>query len=309
MDRHYGRVINWTGDGLLAEFASVVEAVQCAVEIQRELKARNDLLDDDRRMDFRVGINLGDVMVDGNELFGEGVNIAARLQAIAPVGGILVSGTSFDQVRGKLALDFDFMGRQSVKNIADQIPAYAVVLDPGARPTSRRISRSGNGYADAGSAGFDPAPHARTRGSRAAALHGPFAGFWRRGVAFTVDIFIAAAVSILLSDLTGGNFEPFIVLIYAAYLTGFESSEWQASIGKRIMGLKVIDERGERLTISRAMGRNFAKLLSLLTLMIGFVMTAFTERKQGLHDKLADTFVIDEDARAVAEGREQKFFY
>lgn len=309
LDRHYGRMINWTGDGLLAEFASVVEAVQCAVEIQRELKARNDLVDADRRMEFRVGINLGDVMVDGNELFGEGVNIAARLQSIAPVGGVLLSGTSFDQVRGKLALDFDFMGRQSVKNISDQIPAYAVVLDPNARPTSRRISRSGETYADAGTFDPRPAPHARSRGSRAAALRGPYGGFWRRAVAFGVDMYIAVAVSFLLSDLFNESFEPLFVLIYAAYLTGFESSEWQASIGKRIMGLKVIDERGERLTISRALGRNFAKVASAVPLMLGFIWAAFSEKKQCWHDSLADTLVIDEDALAVAEGREQKFFY
>lgn len=309
LDRHYGRTINWTGDGLLAEFASVVEAVQCAVEIQRELRARNDLLDEDRRMEFRVGINLGDVMVDGNELFGEGVNIAARLQSIAPVGGVLLSGTAFDQVRGKLALDFDFVGRQEVKNISEKIPAYTVVLDPNAKPTSRRISRSGDSYADAGSFDLHPASPARARSPRAAALGGPYAGFWRRSVAFSVDMYIAVAVSFLLSDLTGGSFEPLIALIYAAYLTGFESSEWQASIGKRIMGLKVIDERGERLTISRALGRNFAKVVSAAALMLGFIWIVFSDKKQAWHDSLADTLVIDEDALAVKEGREQKFLY
>lgn len=317
LDRHYGRIVNWTGDGLLAEFSSVVESVQCAVEIQKELKTRNDEVEIDRRMEFRIGINLGDVMVDGNELFGEGVNIAARLQSIAPVGGVLVSGTAFDQVRGKIPVDFDFVGRQQVKNISDHIPAYAVVMDPAARPTSRRISRSGDSYADSGSFGRDTElrPGTRvhrsssTRSMRAAAQHGPFAGFWRRGVAFTVDIYIAVAVSFLLSDITGGTFEPLIALIYAGYLTGFESSEWQASIGKRIMGLKVIDERGERLTITRALGRNFAKALSALPLFLGFIWVTFSEKNQGWHDSLADTLVIDEDASAIQENREQKFFY
>ena len=144
---------------------------------------------------------------------------------------------------------------------------------------------------------------------RAAAQHGPFAGFWRRGVAFTVDIYIAVAVSFLLSDITGGTFEPLIALIYAGYLTGFESSEWQASIGKRIMGLKVIDERGERLTITRALGRNFAKVLSAAPLFLGFIWVTFSEKNQGWHDSLADTLVIDEDASAIQENREQKFFY
>lgn len=312
LDRHYGRVVNWTGDGLLAEFASVVESVECAVAIQKELKSRNEPLDKDRRMEFRVGINLGDVIVDGDELFGEGVNIAARLQSIAPVGGVLVSGTAFDQVRGKLALDFDFMGRQQVKNIADHIPAYAVVMDPSSRPTSKRISRSGENWTDTDSFARHPHPSSAasyTSTSRATALVGPYAGFWRRGVAFSVDMFIAVAVSMLLSDITGGTFEPLIALIYAGYLTGFESSEWQASIGKRVMGLKVVDERGERLTISRALGRNFAKALSAAPLFLGFIWNVFSDKGQCWHDSLADTLVIDEDAAAIKDGREQKFFY
>jgi adenylate cyclase len=310
MDRHYGRIINWTGDGLLAEFASVVEAVQCAVEIQRELTARNDLLDDQERMDFRVGINLGDVMVDGNELFGEGVNIAARLQSIAPVGGILVSGTAFDQVRSKMGLDFDFMGRQRVKNIADHIPAYSVVLDPNAQPTSRRISHSTERHADNSS--FDyakTAPHEAFRTELASAQSGPFAGFWRRTIAMIVDFYICTAFAFLISDLTGALAEPYIALIYLIYLSGFESSPWQASIGKRVMGLRVIDERGERLTIMRAFGRNFAKLVSVVTGLFGFLWAAFSERKQGFHDIIANTYIVNEDGLATKEGRSQKFLY
>jgi adenylate cyclase len=128
---HRGRLVNTAGDSVLAEFASVVNAVDCAVRIQRDLAERNAALPEAQRMLFRIGINLGDVMVDGSDLFGEGVNIAARLQQIAEPGGVLISGPVFDQVRNKLSLGFDFLGAQSVKNIAEAVPAYRVVLGPG----------------------------------------------------------------------------------------------------------------------------------------------------------------------------------
>jgi len=127
---HRGRVVNTAGDSLLAEFASVVEAVQCAVSIQRELAARNEVLSPGRRMQFRIGLNLGDVMVEGDDLFGEGVNIAARLQAVAQPGGICISGTVFDQVKNKLSIGYDFLGRQAIKNIADEVPIYRIKLSP-----------------------------------------------------------------------------------------------------------------------------------------------------------------------------------
>lgn len=127
--RHHGRVVSWSGDAVLADFSSVVESVQCAVEIQRELKAQNESLDPSQRMAFRIGVNLGDVMIDDHDIFGEGVNIAARLQSIAPPGGILISGSVHDQIRNKLALGYNFMGNQQVKNIADQVPAFVVLHD------------------------------------------------------------------------------------------------------------------------------------------------------------------------------------
>jgi len=130
IERHRGRVVNTAGDGLLAEFPSVVEAVQCAVESQRELAARNEPLADSERMDFRLGINLGDVMVEGDDIFGEGVNIAARLQELAPAGGICISRTVHDQVRNKLTLGYHFLGGKKVKNIADEVPVYQVLLEP-----------------------------------------------------------------------------------------------------------------------------------------------------------------------------------
>ncbi|MDP6405454.1 MAG: adenylate/guanylate cyclase domain-containing protein [Alphaproteobacteria bacterium] len=124
IDRHRGNLVNTAGDSVLADFPSVVEAVQCAVEVQQELGGRNADLPDGRRMDFRIGINVGDVMVKGGDLFGEGINVAARLQEIAQPGGICVSGTVYDQVRNKLTLGFEFLGQRAVKNIAEEVPVY-----------------------------------------------------------------------------------------------------------------------------------------------------------------------------------------
>jgi adenylate cyclase len=128
---HAGRVVNTAGDAVLAEFASVVRAVECAIGVQRALAERNAGLPEDRRMQFRIGINLGDVMVENGDLYGDGVNVAARLQALAEPGGILISGAVFEHVKDKLAVGFDYLGEQSVKNIAAQVPAYRVLLQPG----------------------------------------------------------------------------------------------------------------------------------------------------------------------------------
>ena len=146
IERHHGRVVSWSGDAVLADFSSVVESVQCAVEIQRELKAQNDTVAEKERMNFRIGINLGDVMIDEHDIFGEGVNIAARLQALATPGGILISGSVHDQVKNKLALGFNFMGHQQVKNISDQVPVFVVAHD--AAPSLP----IGAGFADGGAA-------------------------------------------------------------------------------------------------------------------------------------------------------------
>ncbi len=135
--RHHGRTVNTWGDGLLAEFASPVEAVTCAAEVQRELRSRNDAEADQPAMLFRIGINLGDVMVDGEDLYGEGVNVAARLEAQAEPGGIAISRTVYDQVRNKLGLGFEFVGEREVKNIADKVEVYRVVLDGTGQPQAQ----------------------------------------------------------------------------------------------------------------------------------------------------------------------------
>ena len=121
---HRGRVVDSPGDNLLAEFASVVDAVCCAVEIQETLRARSAELPENRRMEFRMGINLGDVIVDGDRIYGDGVNIAARLEGLAEGGGICVSGTVFDQVESKLAFEYDYLGEQAVKNIKRPVRVY-----------------------------------------------------------------------------------------------------------------------------------------------------------------------------------------
>ena len=128
---HRGRVVDSPGDNLLAEFTSVVDAVQCAVVIQTTLRAENANLPQNRRMDFRIGINLGDVVVDGERIYGDGVNIAARMEGLAEGGGICVSGSVFEQVKGKVSVNFEDLGLQQVKNIAESIRAYRAVLGSG----------------------------------------------------------------------------------------------------------------------------------------------------------------------------------
>ena len=136
VERHDGRTINTWGDAVIAEFGSVVEAVQCAIEVQRELGARNRDLPEAEQMWFRIGINLGDVMVENDDLYGEGVNIAARLQELAEPGGILVSGPVYDMVRNKLSVGFDCLGQQPVKNVSEPVTSYRIVLDGDARPAA-----------------------------------------------------------------------------------------------------------------------------------------------------------------------------
>jgi adenylate cyclase len=126
---HRGRIVKTTGDGLLIEFASVVDAVRCAVAVQRACVERETALPQDRRIEFRVGINLGDIVVEGDDILGDGVNIAARLEGIAEPGGICISGVVFDQVRGKVEVEFVDLGEQSLKNIAQPVRAYRVLLD------------------------------------------------------------------------------------------------------------------------------------------------------------------------------------
>jgi adenylate cyclase len=134
VERHDGRVVNTWGDALIAEFPSVVEAVQCAIEVQQELSVHNADRPEAQRMRYRIGINLGDVMVDGSDIYGDGVNIAARLQELAEPGGILISGPVYDQVHNKLSIGFDCLGQQQVKNVAAPVMSYRIALGGRAAP-------------------------------------------------------------------------------------------------------------------------------------------------------------------------------
>ena len=127
IERHDGRIVNTWGDAVIAEFGSVVEAVQCAVETQQELSSHNGGLPEAQRMRFRIGINLGDVMVEGDDVYGDGVNIAARLQELAEPGGILISGPVYEQVYNKLSIGFDCLGEQRLKNVANPVTGYRVL--------------------------------------------------------------------------------------------------------------------------------------------------------------------------------------
>jgi TolB-like protein/class 3 adenylate cyclase len=127
--KHGGRLVKSTGDGVLLEFPSVVDAVECAVAVQAVMHQRNEGVPVDRRMLFRIGINLGDILIEGDDILGDGVNIAARLESIAEPGGICISSSAYDQVRGKVAVEFTDLGEQTFKNIARSVRAYTVGLN------------------------------------------------------------------------------------------------------------------------------------------------------------------------------------
>lgn len=138
---HGGRLVKLMGDGALVEFPSVVDAVECAVAIQRGMVGRNTDLPEDRQIVFRIGINLGDIIIDGDDIYGDGVNVAARLEGLAPPGQVMISGKVFDEVRGKLDLDFRDLGVQSVKNIAEPIHVSQAALE-GTEPRTALASSS-----------------------------------------------------------------------------------------------------------------------------------------------------------------------
>jgi len=130
IEQFRGRVVDSPGDNLLAEFSSVVDAVQCAVEIHEVIRAKNEELPEDRRMLFRIGVNLGDVIEEGNRIYGDGVNIAARLEGLAEAGGICISGSAHEQIKNKLALGYEYIGEHTVKNIVEPVKVYRVPMGP-----------------------------------------------------------------------------------------------------------------------------------------------------------------------------------
>jgi class 3 adenylate cyclase len=133
--QHHGRVVDTVWDNLLAEFASVVDAVQGAVAIQKEIKSRNARMPESRRMLFRIGINLGDLVVEDDRIYGDGVNIAARLEALADPGGICISRTAYDQIEDKLPLGYEYLGEKTAKNTIKPLRVYRVLFDPEEKTT------------------------------------------------------------------------------------------------------------------------------------------------------------------------------
>jgi adenylate cyclase len=151
IQQHRGRVVGTAGDSVLAEFASVVDAVQCGVEIQQVLRAKNAMLPENRRMEFRIGINLGDVIEEGDTIYGDGVNIASRLEGLAEAGGICISESAYQQIENKLPLRYDYLGEHEVKNIAKPVRVYRARIEPEAvppklaeekQPVQKRLSKA-----------------------------------------------------------------------------------------------------------------------------------------------------------------------
>jgi adenylate cyclase len=130
IDQFRGRVVDAPGDNLLAEFSSVVDAIECAVEIQRKLKAKNAEIHENRRMEFRIGVNLGDVIEEDERIYGDGVNVAARIEGLAKPSEINISRTTYDQIKHKLNLGYEYLGEHTVKNLAEPVRVYRVLMEP-----------------------------------------------------------------------------------------------------------------------------------------------------------------------------------
>ena len=147
IEEHGGRIANTAGDSLLLEFPSVVDAVRCVLDVQRGMATRNDAVPVERRIEFRVGINLGDVIAEGADLMGDGVNVAARLEGLAEPGGICISASVYDQIAGKLEIDFTDLGEPALKNIERPIRVYALAsaTDDAAKAQQRRFEPAGSG--------------------------------------------------------------------------------------------------------------------------------------------------------------------
>src|SRR5262249_44947646 len=151
--RHQGRIVKTAGDGMIVEFASVVGAVECAVETQRRIARRNADMPPDQKIEFRVGVNLGDVIVEGDDILGDGVNIAARLEALAEPGGIVISGTARDTVRDNLSYALDDLGEVEVKNIPRPVRAFRVQIDGIAAAPASAVKRAADWQGSALGAG------------------------------------------------------------------------------------------------------------------------------------------------------------
>ncbi len=220
---HGGRLINMTGDAIIAEFPSVVNAVHCAVAIQNrmgELHTQNEF---SVALHFRIGLNLGDVMIEGDDIFGDGVNIAARLEALAPTGGICISGTVYDHVKGKFPAGFDYLGERKVKNIDGAVSVYALQLAGGPQPSPKAAKET-----DA-----DPAEETLEEKELRKQVKRQ-ASFYRRCVMMGVLIVFLFIINMLTSPGTLWFFWPALPILFTLALNGFRvfgkahfSEEWE----------------------------------------------------------------------------------
>jgi adenylate cyclase len=233
IERHRGRIANTAGDGLIAEFPSAVEAVQCAIEVQRELDAGAV---PDNPLRFRIGVHLGDVLVDGDDLLGEGVNLAARLQTMAEPGGVLISQQVYDQVQKKLSVGFEYLGEKRPKNFAEDVAVYRVSGEAGAETRRGREQRPPRAPQPAA-----PAPLGlRQRVARRAALLGAIAALllaadlssgpplWAHWPVLAFAIWLAWSASPLLASGRALSFLRAGVIIAALALINLFTWEGQA---------------------------------------------------------------------------------
>ena len=225
VERHDGRIVNTWGDAVIAEFASVVEAVQCAVEIQQEISNQESNSTNAHPMRFRIGINLGDVMVDGSDIYGDGVNIASRLQDLAEPGGVVVSSPVYEQVRNKLSIGFDCLGQQPMKNVAP-VTSYRVTL------AGQAAGRSSSHAADDAAHPADPSAAPATDAPRGRDTPEPATGItagihalqdWLAGLPRPVSAAIVISAFLIVINLLTGMHRiwfqwPVAVLLFMALL-------------------------------------------------------------------------------------------
>jgi len=220
VERHDGRIVNTWGDAVIAEFASVVEAVQCAVEIQQEISNQDPDPPDAQRMRFRIGINLGDVMVDGSDIYGDGVNIAARLQELAEPGGVVISGPVYDQVHNKLSVGFDCLGQQQMKNVAPVI-SYRVTTSDRAGRRSFPVDESPPPRAEAVAASEAGAPRIRDGHEPSTGMR--FVSDWFANLPRSTAVILTVAGFLILINVFTGLHRiwfhwPVAVLLFIAIL-------------------------------------------------------------------------------------------
>src|SRR5262245_56337286 len=202
---HGGRIVNTWGDGVLAGFPSVVEAVRAAVDVQNELAEHNAGRSTATRMLFRIGINLGDVIAEGDDIYGDGVNIAARLQTQAAPGGIVISNTVYDQVRNKVPVGFEFLGNLSVKNIEEGVPSYAIRVGEGSpepAPVAHQFGRN-------------PAPAPAETQARTSTAAGALSGYTVPRTVATLGLIALGLVAINLFTWGGEFWAKWPLLVFA----------------------------------------------------------------------------------------------